>query len=611
MTGTFNPEADDNATSVRPARTIRALGVRRWFTDILRTRISGVDLNSILAQFYTAGDAYAVADTEGAEDYLLRIIRAAARDRLTAARTYYVRTDGVDTNDGLANTVAGAFKTIQKALNTAAALDLNTNTVTIQVADGNYAEAVAANREFLNGAVILRGNTAAPGNCVISPAAGAALSIYAALSVEGFKFTPANGYGLYVGANGRVSVTGAVEFGACALGQVTAAQGGIVTLSAAYTISGGGAYHMQALRGGSIALSNVAVTLTGTPAFTTGFAVALIGGSLQMVPSAPFAGGATGPRYQVEDGCSISIPAGVDMASYFPGSTMGGPKPGYDAGRAFRNLLNNGSGRLQLGPAGAVADDAYGLHNRWYALTQSGSITPSTLADVQDGLPSMIRLTNTTATAQRMGYAQIIEGVNCKHLRGRKVTLSGFARLNTTTAVRFTVLEWTGTEDAVTSDVVSNWASAVFTPGNFFNAANLTVAGSGTITPGTDVLKPYALTVQLSSAFTNLIVMIHTNSTAAATGGTMDITAQLEDGVQASALERRPLAVEELKCARYYQTKTLQSQNGARHVPLLPMRAAPVVAITGGPTAASITRDGFEMSHTAAVAAAITASAEL
>jgi hypothetical protein len=41
------------------------------------------------------------------------------------------------------------------------------------------------------------------------------------------------------------------------------------------------------------------------------------------------------------------------------------------------------------------------------------------------------------------------------------------------------------------------------------------------------------------------------------------------------------------------------------------MRAAPVVAITGGPTAASITRDGFEMSHTAAVAAAITASAEL
>jgi hypothetical protein len=58
------------------------------------------------------------------------------RQILTANQAYYVRTDGSDSNTGLANTAGGAFLTIQKAIDTVAALDLSIYNVTIQVGNG-------------------------------------------------------------------------------------------------------------------------------------------------------------------------------------------------------------------------------------------------------------------------------------------------------------------------------------------------------------------------------------------------------------------------------------------------------------------------------------------
>ena len=68
------------------------------------------------------------------------------RERLTSNRTYYVRTDGSNSNDGLTNTSGGAFLTIQYAIDVVSSiLDIASDvTVTIKVADGTYTGVILA-----------------------------------------------------------------------------------------------------------------------------------------------------------------------------------------------------------------------------------------------------------------------------------------------------------------------------------------------------------------------------------------------------------------------------------------------------------------------------------
>lgn len=95
---------------------------------------------------------------------------AARREVLTANRTYYVRTDGSDSNNGLANTSGGAFLTIQKAINTIVGnLDLAGFTVTIQVGDGTYTGAASFSAPWTGGgAVTIQGNSSTPANVLVS-----------------------------------------------------------------------------------------------------------------------------------------------------------------------------------------------------------------------------------------------------------------------------------------------------------------------------------------------------------------------------------------------------------------------------------------------------------
>lgn len=250
-----------------------------------------------------------------------------SREVLTASRTYYVRTDGSDSNNGLANTSGGAFLTIQKAINAACALDLSIYPVTIQVGAGTWTAAISLGSYLGVGPITLQGDTTTPSNVTISRTSANCIDANNVLGkwvVTGFKYlTTTFGYGLSV-VNSTVNI-GVAEFGACATGHVNSEQGSNVTFQSNYTISGGSTRHWFSTTGALIQCTNLTVTITGTPAFSSAF---LIGsrGSGALISGNTFSGAATGTRYVVSFNAWADV-AGAG-ATYLPGSVAGSTATG-------------------------------------------------------------------------------------------------------------------------------------------------------------------------------------------------------------------------------------------------------------------------------------------
>lgn len=246
------------------------------------------------------------------------------RERLTGNRTYYVRTDGSDSNTGLVDSAGGAFLTIQKAINTVAALDIGTFSVTIQLGAGTYTGAVSVVGPWLgSGNVSILGDTGTPSNCVISVTSNNALAVSAGgrLRVSGVKIqTTTSGVGVIADTNGSVTFNGAFEIGACATYQILAQNGGAVVINTNYTISGGSLYHWLASMSGLISCVSRTVTLTGTPAYSVAFAFASRTGSIEGHLNT-FSGSATGTRYLADTAGGIFTNGAG--ATYLPGNAAG------------------------------------------------------------------------------------------------------------------------------------------------------------------------------------------------------------------------------------------------------------------------------------------------
>ena len=247
-------------------------------------------------------------------------MRVCVRQPLTANRTYYVRTDGSDSNTGLENTAGGAFRTIQKASNVVSnELDLAGYTCVIQVGAGTYAEAVFLKPYVGSNKPILRGDNATPANVVVSPASGNAVTVEGSLwQVEGLKVQSTD-HGLVAMYEGA-TIFQNMDFGACGYSHVTAMLGGSILVAGNYQISGGGLIHFLAdSSGSSIRVQQRTITLSGTPNFSQGFAYATRAGSI-LANANTFVGSATGLRYQARGVGVIETSGG---ANYFPGNAAG------------------------------------------------------------------------------------------------------------------------------------------------------------------------------------------------------------------------------------------------------------------------------------------------
>lgn len=246
------------------------------------------------------------------------------REKLEADRTYYVRTDGSDSNTGLANTAGGAFLTIQKAIDVVAALDISIYNVTIQLADGTYTGAVLVNGPWVGlGTVTLKGNTTTPTNVIVSVTSNHAITVqnYGVLYTQAFRVqSNTAGYHSLFAQYGGTIYWNALDFGASGNAQIRAGDGGECVSTTNYTISGGATYHMDASIGGRIRNQTATVTLSGTPAYSSAFVRSILG-SVVNAAVLTFSGSATGVRYDVTLNAVVNTSGGG--ASYFPGNAAG------------------------------------------------------------------------------------------------------------------------------------------------------------------------------------------------------------------------------------------------------------------------------------------------
>ena len=246
------------------------------------------------------------------------------REVLTANRTYYVRTDGNDSNTGLVDSAGGAFLTIPKAIDVASALDLSIYSVTIQVRDGTYTPALNLKSYVGAGPITILGNTTTPANVLLSTTSVSAITadnVRGRWNLEAFKIqTTTSGNGIF--NTGSVIGLQNMDYGPMASGGVHlyALSGGQFISQGNYKISGGAYAHYYGENGGRMFMGGAAtVTLTGTPAFASHFIFCTLASSWRGNPT--WSGSATGARYYVDQNSVIMTFGGG--ASYLPGDAGG------------------------------------------------------------------------------------------------------------------------------------------------------------------------------------------------------------------------------------------------------------------------------------------------
>lgn len=252
------------------------------------------------------------------------------RELIGSTRTYYVRTDGSDSNTGLVDSAGGAFLTIQAAINAAQALDFKSSNVVIQVRDGTYTGANTILGWVGTGTLTIQGNSGTPANVVISTTSADCFlvdgTIPSTLIIKDMKLqTTTAGCCLKSKGTGNMNFAN-INFGACATFHILAeSNGSLITSTSNYAISGAAACHYVTSNGGALRINSLTCTITGTPAFSSQFTFATRH-SVMEIYSITYSGSATGTRYTVSENSVVWT--NIAGANFFPGNAAGSTSTG-------------------------------------------------------------------------------------------------------------------------------------------------------------------------------------------------------------------------------------------------------------------------------------------
>ena len=235
---------------------------------------------------------------------------------------------------------------------------------------------------------------------------------------------------------------------------------------------------------------------------------------------------------------------------------------------AGKNRLINGNMAVaQRGTSFTASnnnDDAYTL-DRWYILSDTNDVIDVTRAtDVPTNGLYSIGLDVETVN-KKFGIAQIIEQQNSIGLIGNTVTLSFKAKVSSTTKldnVKAAIVAWSGTADAVTSDIISAWGVEGTNPTLIANATyENTPANLGVTTSWAS----YSITAAVDTASTkNILVFIWSDVTDTTLGDFLYVTdVQLEAGSTATGFQTATGTIqgELAACQRYYWNVTNAQYN--------------------------------------------------
>jgi hypothetical protein len=296
------------------------VGIGRYSAENEITMDSVVDSNSGSPVTFAAG----------AKTLFIGMDAAAAswiRERLTAARTYYVRTDGSDSNSGLVDSAGGAFLTIQKAVDVVVNnIDVAGFAVTIQLGDGTYTAGAALGKITGDGSATITGNAGTPGNVIVSVTGANAFasSRRAEWTITNLRVQTTTSGICIVARTGASLLFSGIVFGSSASSHIQAESGGEVTATGSYSIVGGAAnQHANALYGGKFFCRSRTVTLTGTPNFGNDY-VRSYYASVIMIDGCTFSGSATGGRQAVRFNGVIDTGVFGTTPTYLPGNAAGG-----------------------------------------------------------------------------------------------------------------------------------------------------------------------------------------------------------------------------------------------------------------------------------------------